>query len=404
MNHAAPLTPDDPRLLALALGEIIDPAERASLEALVAGSPDLRAAYEAHRNLAGDLRAAFATEPVPFVNPATIVAKATGEAAPSRPERRRTSGLGGSLVGTRSSKSDTNRWIAFGGVAAAAAACVAIFLSVRSPQGATSAVAGNNPVAPTGLTFRVPSSRPDFSTLALAMPGLSGAGNDFRPAGRAPLALSAPNARAYAAAFTRELADGRRPADTRIRLDGLVNAFIAARPIAPGAKPVLLETALTDAPWNPAHRILRVTVRAQGAPGEVVAMNAAAAVDFDAVSVKSWRVLGHKGTVAAPTTVALRGGETVTTLYEIEPTAASGSAPLVNIAVRYARADKSGADVAMATLTEENRKALADTDSDTRFAAGLAAYAMNLGENPVSGLALAAGDDAERRAFAALAR
>lgn len=402
MNHAASLTPDDPRLLALALGEITDPAERAALEAQVAASAELRVAFEAHRGLAGDLRAAFAKEPVPFVNPALIVARATGEPAAVRPERRRTSGLGGSLSGTRSTKPDT--WFKFVGAGAAVAACVALFLSVRSHEAATRPVADNKPEANSGISLRMPSTRPSFSTLALAMPGLSGAGNDFRPAARAPLALSAPNARAYAAAFSRELASGRRPADAHIRLDGLVNAFIAARPIAPGSKPVLLETALTDAPWNPARRILRVTVRAQGVPGEVVAMNAVAAVDFAAAGVKSWRLLGHAGSASAPTTVALRGGETITTLYEIEPTEAGASAPLADIAVRYAHADKSGADVARATLTGEARKPLADTDSDTRFAAGLAAYAMNLGDTPASALALAAGDDPDRRAFAALVR
>lgn len=402
MNQSAQLTPDDPRLLALALGEITDPAERAELEARVAASPELRAAVEAHRDLSGDLRAAFAKEPVPFVNPSLIVARATGEAAAARPERRRNSGLGGSLTGTRSSKPDT--WIKFVGAGAAIAACVALFLSVRSHETSTGPVADNKPAAKPGVSLRIPSTRPNFATLALTMPGLTGAGNDFRPAGRAPLALTAPNARAYAAAFSRELAAGRRPADARIRLDGLVNAYIAARPIAPGSKPVLLETALTDAPWNPARRILRVTVRAQGVPGEVVAMNATAAVDFDAAGVKSWRILGHEGSASAPTTVALRGGEVVTTLYEIEPTDASDTSPLATVAVRYARADKSGADVARVMLTADARKPLADTDSDTRFAAGLAAYAMNLGENTVTGLALAAGDDPERRAFAALAR
>lgn len=403
--NSSPLTPDDPRLLALALGEITDPAERAALEAQIAASPALRAALESHRAFAGELRAAFAKAPVPFVNPAAIVARATGETGATRPERRRTSGLGGSLSGARALKPDTNRWITFGGFAAAAAACLALFLVSRPVETAIPPVAENKPAAKPGVFVRPVFARTDFSTLALAMPGLTGAGDGFRPAGRAPLALTAPGARAYAAAFSRELESGRRPAASRIRLDGLVNAFIAARPVAPGSKPVLLETALTDAPWNPAHRILRVTVRAQGVPGEVVAKNAVAGVDFDAAGVKSWRLLGHAGATAAPTTVALRGGETVTTLYEIEPADASGgSAPLAAVSVRYARADRSGAEVASVALTSGDRKALADTDSDTRFAAGLAAYAMNLGENPVAGLALAAGEDGERRAFAAIAR
>ncbi len=402
--NIAPLTPEDPRLLALALGEITDPLECAALEARVAASPELLAALEAHRTFAGELSAAFAKEPVPFVNPAVLFSRATGEAVAARPERRRTSGLGGSLAGTRSSNPDTSRWISFGGFAAAAAACAALFLLMRPEETASAPRAETKPAVAPGILVRLPSARADLSSLALAMPGLPGAGNAFLPAGRAPLALAAPYAAAYAAAFSRELEAGRRPAASRIRLDGLVNAFIAARPVATGAKPVMLETALTDAPWNPAHRILRVTVRAQGLSGEVVAKHASAGVDFDAAGVKSWRLLGHEGAGAAPATVALRGGETVTTLYEIVPADAAGIAPLATVSVRYARADKSGSDVASVSLAAGDRKPFADTDSDTRFAAGLAAYAMNLGDNPVAGLALAAGDDEARRAFAAIAR
>ncbi len=406
-HAAAPLSPDDPRLTALALGEIHDPAERAALEAQVAADPALRAALDGQRAFAGELRGAMSCEPLPFVNPAAIAAKAMGE-APSA--RRRSSGLGGSLGGPRCTEADErkSRLITFGGLATAAAACLALVLLSRpdAREGATQLVAHSKPSAAEAPTVPMvfSPSRTDLASLARSMPGLPVSGAAFRPAGRAPLALAAPHARAYAAAFSRELAAGRRPVDSRIRLDGLVNAFIAARPMAPGSRPVQIETALTDAPWNPEHRLLRVTVRAHGTPGEIVAKNAAAEVDFDAAGVKSWRVLGHTGALAAPTHVALRGGETITTLYEIEPADASADARLASVTVRYARADRSGADTATAELSASRRQSLADTDADTRFAAGLAAYALNLGDNPVSGLALAAGDDPERREFAARAR
>lgn len=405
-DNASRIAPDDPRLTALALGEIHDPAERAALEAQIAADPALSETLRARRRFANDLRGALSREPVPFVNPAGIAARAMGE---TTPPRRRTAVLGGSLGGPRCTPADErrSRLLTFGGFAAAAAACVALALLSRpAPTKETSPLVADKRPAETGpaLPAILTASGGDLATLAGRMPGLPGAGAGFHPAGRAPLALSAPGARAYAAAFSRELAAGRKPAAGRTRLDGLVNAFIAARPMPAGARPVHIETALTDTPWNPDHRLLRVTVRAHGAPGEIVARNASASVDFDPAGVKSWRILGHSGLFSAPDYVALRGGETVTTLYEIEPAAGAPEARLATVSVRYARSDRTGADTASDELNASHRRPLSATDADTRFAASLAAYALNLGDNPAAGLALAAGDDPDRREFAARAR
>ncbi len=403
-----PLTPDDPRLTALALGEISDPAERAALEKQVADDPALRAALDSARRLTDGLRESLAAEPLPFVNPAAIAAKAMGGAPAAT--RRRTSALGGSISAPRATTDGDarSRLVTFCGLGAAAAACLAVFVATRSPHEAREAtdalVAAGAPAAPAPLVVLPSASRNDLGYLAKLLPGLPGAGAAFRPAGRAPLSLSASGARAYAAAFSRELVAGRRPAPSRTRVDGLVNAFIAGHRSPAGARPVQIEAALTDAPWNPANRLLRVTVRAHGATGEIVARNASASVDFDAAGVKSWRLLGHNGATAPTSGVALRAGESVTTLYEIEPGADSTDAPLGRVTVRYARADKSGADLAEVKLNASQRASLADTDADTRFAAGLAAYALNPGENTAAALAVAAGSDPERRAFAACAR
>ena len=228
------------------------------------------------------------------------------------------------------------------GLGAAAAACVALFLLTR-PRKPTSRLVRR--LAPELRRTCRPAcaSRPCFSWRSrLACRRHAGTAGSRRAAflagpGRTALALSAPNARAYAAAFSRELAAGRRPVASHIRLDGLVNAFVGARPVAPGASPVLVETALTAPPWNPAHRLLRVTVRAQGPAGGLVARNAAASVDFAAAGVKSWRLLGHAGATPAPEAVALHSGDTVTTLYEIDPVAgASPGAAFATVSVRYA--------------------------------------------------------------------
>lgn len=62
------LTPDDPRLTAYALGEL-DAAEHVAVEAAIKNDPAAQAAVAQIRALSGDLSAALAKEPLPFVVP-----------------------------------------------------------------------------------------------------------------------------------------------------------------------------------------------------------------------------------------------------------------------------------------------------------------------------------------------
>lgn len=397
MDHA-PITPDDPRLAALALGDIRDAAERAALESAVAADPALAAAVAEHRKIAAGLRTAFRREPLPFVNPETIASRAISE-APARRTARRSGGLGGSVE--RIERTGTKRFL-FPALVGLAAACVALVIAGRPAETETiTASAPARPGVPMHATV-VTTNAAALSSRALAgmLPGLRESGAGFRPAGRASVALSAPHAREYLAAITREYAAGRRVDAGALRVDGLVNAFVSARPLAPSRRPVLVEAVLTDAPWNAEHRLLRVTVRAQGSADAVVARNAGATLDFDAAGVKRWRILGHEGR-APGATVALRGGDTVTTLYEIEP--AAGDA-VATVALRYSPVVGKASETVEVVVKAGDRRALAATDADTRFAAALAAFALNLGDRPAEALARAAGDDAERRSFAAIVK
>jgi len=391
-----PLTPDDPRLVALALGEVRDPAEHAALEAAVAADPALAAALAEHRKLAGGLRAAFAREPLPFVNPEAVATRAMSGNPALRTARR-----GSGLTVVPRSKSEPRRLAFYTTVGLAAAACLAFVLVTRSPEKPVTVAETPAPAVPVRPFAAGASATFSAKVLAGRLPGLRGADNAFHAPGRGALALAAPYAREYASALGRELAAGRRPGSGTLRVDGLVNAFVAARPIAPGNRAVLVETALTDAPWNAAHRLLRVTVRAQGATGETVARNVAANIDFAASGVKSWRILGHDGKPAATTGIALHAGDTVTTLYEIEPAVGK---ELATVALRYSPASGTGLETVSSSVDTAARRALADTDSDTRFAAALAAYALDLGDNPAAGLAPAAGADSDRLAFASLVK
>lgn len=364
-------------------------------------SPGEAADAEATRQMADALRVALRREPVPFVNPAVIAARAMGESAPAASaapaSSRRRSGLGGAM--SREERSGSSPWIWAG---AAAAACVAVTLiSVsRDTPAATSAgmVASAPGSTPDGAFTMSPAGfKPGVGALLAAMPGLPGAGEAFHPAGRAALALSAPRAREYADALRREFQAGRSVADSRLRVDALANAFVSGRAgVLPGGRTVAVETVLTEAPWDASRRLLRVTVRGCGRSGETVAAQVVAALDFSPEAVKGWRLVGHTGAVAPATAVSLRGGDAVTTLFEIEPAAGAKPEWLARVSLKYlagARRETVGA-----TVVATDFKSLADADADTRFVAGLADFAKDRAK--ANRLLALAGEDAERVAFA----
>lgn len=408
MNHQEGISVTDPRLLAYALGEVADPAELARLEVAVAADPTLRDAVEQHRLISADLGTMFAREPLPYVNTDAIVARALGDEATTTPSsRRRSGGLGGSTG--RIELSTTRRAPILFGFGAAAAACVAAFFFLRPAPGSltdgpvTQLASEPKSDESSGDVHFSPTNAPrTLASLAAGLPVLPGVGSGvFNSASHGPVSLRAGAASAYTEAFVRDVTRGRRPPPEFTRLDGLVNTFVAGRSVFPGTRPVKVEAALTDAPWDSARRVLRVTVYAKGVAGEVAARRAGAEIRFDPAAVKSWRVLGYRDGSTASTTASLRAGTAVTTLYEIEPVAGSTNADIVaDVAVRYSRVDRNEREVESVTVFASDRKALADTDSDTRFAAGLAAYAMNLGADPAAGLVAAAGEDATRLAFA----
>lgn len=410
MNPPEGLTPADPRLLAYALGEISDAAELARLDAAVGADPALRDAVAQHRELSARLGTMFVCEPLPYVNPDVIVSRTLASDSSSvSSHRRRSGGLGGSSH--RIELPTTRRSPMLFGMGAAVAACVAAVFLFRSdeslsvPEVSRSAsLATTSEVGASELNFS-PAAARSVAALATALPALPGVGSGaFSSASTGPVSLRAGAATDYTEAFVREVTHGRRPPPEFTRLDGLVNTFVAGRSTFAGSRPVKIDAALTDAPWNPERRLLRVTVYAKGVAGDVAARRASAEIRFDPEAVKSWRILGYRDGSAGSATASLRAGQAVTTLYEIEPMPGVASGVFADVAVRYSRVDRDARDVESATVFVADRKSLTDTDSDTRFASGLAAYALNLGEDPAGALVAAAGDDAVRLDFAKLVR
>ncbi|MDR3228035.1 MAG: hypothetical protein LBT53_01290 [Puniceicoccales bacterium] len=162
--------------------------------------------------------------------------------------------------------------------------------------------------ARTGSAARVRANG-EARRLAGAPLGMSGAGHD------------------YVRRLRGSLAKGRMPERRDVRIDSLVNAFLAGSlpppAVANAAAGPRLFAETVPAPWAPGHWLLRVTVYA-GAEGDMpIATDAAGALEFDTTQVAAWRMLGcEDGGEKAPAVgeaIVLRAGESFTSLFELRP-------------------------------------------------------------------------------------
>lgn len=133
MKNDSPLSPDDPRITAYALGEL-DADDRAWVEAAIRGDPSLRATIEGVRGTAARLEAALASEPefapgdAAELTPLGVLnghAQPDGAASPEDEYRRPARGPLGTLT----------RFPQFYYVISGlAAACFAVMVALRGPQ------------------------------------------------------------------------------------------------------------------------------------------------------------------------------------------------------------------------------------------------------------------------------
>jgi Ca-activated chloride channel homolog len=89
----------------------------------------------------------------------------------------------------------------------------------------------------------------------------------FRSVRSAPLSTFAVDVdTASYALVRRHLSSGQRPPRDAVRIEELINYFEYDYPAPTGTDPVGLSVAVTDAPWAPGHRLLRVALRAKDLP------------------------------------------------------------------------------------------------------------------------------------------
>ncbi len=82
---------------------------------------------------------------------------------------------------------------------------------------------------------------------------------------KAPIStLSTDVDRAAYANVRRFLNEGQRPPTDAVRIEEMINYFRYTDPSPTGNDPVAIRSELTDCPWNPAHQLLRIGLRAKG--------------------------------------------------------------------------------------------------------------------------------------------
>lgn len=371
MKAEQPAEYDDPRLTAYALGEL-DAAEHAEIEAWLARDATARAAVAEIRATTATLGAALAWE------------AGTAEPAPAAGA--------GAREWRRTQPGDTGRLVRFPQwyfvLSGVAAACFALFFVGAEADRERRQAFARAAEARTAAFARAARPASAGTTVELVAPESAAPERFVSTAVAASSAFPLRVGRGAWAEVRADLRRGQRPGRATVRVAELVNAFDYAwpAPAAPGDFAVVLEGAV--APWAPAHRLVRVGVRAVGPDGAVLARGARVRVDFNPDRVREWRLIGFEragaagvaGTEAGET---LRGGAAVTALYELVPAAGAGAdgAGLLTLSLHYAAPADGAARTVVARLAAGDT-AFAAASPDFQFAAAVAAFGLTLRDGP----------------------
>lgn len=398
MNGTEKLSPEDPRLTAYALGEM-DATERAAFERLLEGDTVARASVEDIRATVAALGAALqeeAGETKPEIDARHVPVRAGAMPAESG-RRRRESTL---LTFPR----------LYYMAAGLAAACFAVVYVVdnRRDSRAREAMAQAKPVvvhevAGGGTVTAAPAAEGDAAASRASDPRPADEVGMFAlvPAetrvpdrffASAELTTSTFPLRLGRASYARvreELRRGRRPAKEMVHVAELINAFHYTWPdAAPGeAFATLLEE--TAAPWAAEHRLVRVGLRGLGA-GEI-ARAAHVEVEFNPARVRAWRLIGFErdgevlGVSGGSFGETMRGGETVTALYEVVPALAAAGADadrtMLRVELHYVDV-ASGERRTLARRLQASEAGFARASADLKFIAAVAAFGLALRDSP----------------------
>ncbi|HTX65141.1 MAG TPA: von Willebrand factor type A domain-containing protein [Opitutaceae bacterium] len=275
---------------------------------------------------------------------------------------------------------------------------------------------------------KIPGRRAAIAAAAPSVTEAAGAvgDNDFRAAAQNPLSTFAVDVDTASYGAVRQfLATGRRPPRDTVRIEGLVNHFTYAYVAPPASAPAPFAAALevASAPWAPAHRLVRIGLKAREAPAAtqlapVVARDVKVQVEFNPATVQAYRLLGYEDRRRQQDDVNndridagdIGAGYTVTALYEVIPVGvewkpagtvdalkyqapadakpqtqnAKSSAELLTVKIRYQAPEGGAGRVQEFPLTDRGA-AFAEASADFKFAAAVAGFGMVLRDSAHKG-------------------
>lgn len=303
-----PLSPDDPRLTAHALGEL-DESESAAVKARIAEDPVLAEAVSNIKQSASLLAEALATEPaIEIADPKPFQMPGSYRSRKRARERKR-------LLGRNSAW-----WAAAGAIAA----CILLFVTVSRLdtrwEGREEA----------GLA----SDTPSLADLAIP-PVINTKDNQHGAEGDRINTGS----RSYEILRHALIAERRLPPPEEVQTEELINNFSYEYdpPDPDSGVPFAVHTDATLAPWAPAHQLVRVGIQGKRLPDEhgvnpstTIATDVEIEVEFSPLLVQSYRFIGYENfllpeegsTIVRGHVDKAESDYTITAIYEVAPAGA----------------------------------------------------------------------------------
>ena len=375
---------DETILTAYALGEL-EGAEREAVEARLAGNDADRHFVEEVRSAArliSDELSREQTGGLEAIHYAAIEVRLRDSAGPRPADRR---DVVRSRIGLALSLAASIAII--GGVAGTLLLTLSRHkdLAVGAPQ-----------TQPTGTPILIPleTTSSDGGTSGRGVSQVSGGADPFVNVAEHPVSTFALNTDTGSYEQVREaIFSNRRPTRESLKIEGLINAFTYDDPPpAPGAT-FGGSIEIGQCPWQPAHRLARIAVRARQGIG-VIAQEVRTEVAFAPKSVKSYRLLGYdqRASASSPEGESVSAGHAVTALYELVPSKIAGadSGELLTLRVRY-KPEPGGAEQIVQFIGKDRHAGLSAESADFRFSAAVAEFAMLLRGAP--GTEHVTGDD-----------
>jgi von Willebrand factor/Domain of unknown function (DUF3520) len=199
------------------------------------------------------------------------------------------------------------------------------------------------------------------------------------------------------------------PAADAVRVAGLINSFTYSYPEPANVEAASLTLDLAQCPWNSAHHLARIGLRARP---DAAVLGAEVQVAFNVRRVSAYRLIGYEGRQSRDSDAVgepLGAGQAVTALYEIVPANDADEGEWLTVKMRYR---EPGGRLSR-SLTGQAKK-LTEAPADFRFAVAAAEFGLLLRDSEYRGEAtydavriaaresLGAAPDSRRAEFLAL--